>query len=154
VIYGAVLASVSVPLSFVVGSALEAIIPKHLWGASSANDLVAMPLGQALALGAVLGPAVETVLAQSLPLEATRAIGMSIAIRVITATVVWALFHFAAGGLMQCASTLLLGSILAIGYVSARPHGLLPPFLAATTAHGLHNAAMLIGTVLFPSLAQ
>jgi hypothetical protein len=109
----------------------------------------------ALFFAAVLVTApIETLLGQILPIEIVRRLRGNRTTCVVVSALVFSGGHYLNSTLIHAISTLVVGAVLALGYVLARPQGVAPAFVAATTTHAMHNFVLLfVLAPLFPQWA-
>ena len=154
VILGLALSLFSLIGSLAVAGSLKVLLPEAALGKSAASSIAELPTFSLYALAVLLGPLLELLEFQVIPVELLRRIGASSRTCVILSALVFGSAHYLYGGLAHGASTFAAGLIFAYGYVLCRPFGWFPACLAAFTAHAAHNAVMVSLLVMFPQWAS
>ena len=122
---------------------LRHFVPLEHWGASAAGSLGHLSSMALFVFAAITTPLFETVIGQLIPIELARYFGAKALVCVLTGGAVFGLGHFVNGGVVHGIAAFLAGSIFSYGYVRSRHAGAAAAYLAAATAHGVHNAVLL-----------
>ncbi len=122
---------------------LETLLPKALWGPSAAAFLADSSAIVLFFQAVLLTPFIETFIAQLLPLEITRGLGLGPAACIAIVSALWGLGHYLNGGLAHGISAALGGAFFSTAYMLMRAHGYLPACLSSYSAHMTHNFLLL-----------
>jgi hypothetical protein len=131
---------------------LTAVLPREHWGASAAAGFANTKEPWLFLSAVLLVPALETVIAQLLPIEILRRLGAPAWVCVAGSAALFSLGHGLNGGLAHAATTAVSGLVMATAYLSARPASAGHAFGCAWSAHATKNGLLLyfVGP-LFPT---
>ncbi|MES2162189.1 MAG: hypothetical protein V4476_13610 [Pseudomonadota bacterium] len=150
---GACIGGVSTVLGVIAISLMLVLLPKEIFGQSAAAFLSSVGTLGVLFLGVFFIPFLETFLAQLLPLELAKMIGLDDKACVAVGAIVFGVGHYLNGGLAHGLCAAMAGALFTTGYVTMRPWGYFPAFWASYVAHALNNLLILYAVpFVFPSL--
>ena len=126
------------------------LLPPELWGNSAASSLAGLGPGAIFFFAVLYGPLFETLVGQLVPIEIAHRLGAQPLVCVLLSGFLFGWGHYANGGLVHGISTFFGGLVFACAYVALRWIGVGPAFIAASTAHAVHNMMVLfvIGPLL------
>lgn len=131
---------------------LTVVLPREHWGASAAAGFVNTPQPWLFLSAVLLVPALETLLAQLLPIEILRRIGAPAWVCIAGSAALFSLGHGLNGGPAHAATTAVGGLVMAAAYLSARSASAGHAFGCAWSAHATKNGLLLyVVGPLFPT---
>lgn len=151
---GTVIGTTSAVLGVVGISLMLILFNPEVLGPSAAAHLSSLDPVALFFYGVLITPFVETLIAQLLPMELAKSLGLDELACVIIGAIIFGSGHYVNGGIGHGIGGLIAGVLFTLSYVIMRPWGYLPAFWASYTAHSLNNMLMLYAVpVIFPSLA-
>lgn len=126
------LEGLAVPLA--LGLALKVLF--HL---GERTDLADLPLWKLLVEGVVVGPFIETIFLQVIPVALVRRLRGGFWVQVLASTIIFAAAHFSSGIATVICAGLLSGFYIAFTYVHWRQTSLRSAIWMTTGMHALHN---------------
>jgi membrane protease YdiL (CAAX protease family) len=131
--------------------ALIAWLPPEQRGASAGSFLGGLSPARMFVVAVLWIPLWETLIAQLLPLEAGRRIGLPNWACILVVAGLFGLGHYFNGGLAHGICSASAGAIFSCAYLHLRPYGRRAACLASYLAHALNNwLALYIVPTVFP----
>lgn len=140
---GACLGILSVCCALLVLGVLLQWLPPEQWGESAASGLARLSQGMVFFLTVLYAPVIESFMAQLVPIELARRLGAHPAVCVLLSGLVFGYGHYSNGGLAHGITTFFSGLVFGSAYLAPRRVGVSAGFLAASSAHAVHNLLLL-----------
>lgn len=131
-IFNAVTAAIAINL-------MLALFPLEKLGPSAAAFISNYNTLGVFFLGVIFIPFFETFIAQLLPLELARGVGLNDRACIATGAALFGFTHYLNGGIAHGICATIGGAVFSMAYIKIRPWGYMPSYWASSIAHGTNN---------------